>query len=96
MLIETLNEIGFDAKKPKGGFYAYVPIPKGTRDGMIFNSAEEVSLYILSKVLISTVPWDDCGPFLRLSVTYDAETIEDELYIMNELKERLLSLNLVF
>lgn len=96
LLIETLNEIGFEATKPKGGFYAYVKSPKGTNSGVVFESAEEASLYILSNVLVSTVPWDDCGSFLRLSVTYDAETIEDELRIMKDLKDRLLSLDLVF
>ena len=96
LLIETLKEVGFDAKKPKGGFYLYVPIPKGTSDGVIFKTAEDASLYMLSNTLISTVPWDDCGSYLRLSVTYNAETIEDELFIMSELKDRLLSLNLVF
>ena len=96
LLVETLNEIGFKATKPKGGFYAYVEIPKGTKDGVIFNNAEEVCLYILSKTLISTVPWDDCGSFLRFSVTYEAQSIEEELSIMKELKERLNSLNLVF
>jgi hypothetical protein len=56
----------------------------------------EASLYILSKALISTVPWDDCGNFLRFSVTYDANSLEDEIIIMKELKKRLLSLNLLF
>lgn len=52
--------------------------------------------YIFIKCIISTVPWDDCGSFLRFSVTYNADTIEDEINIMNDLKNRLLSLNLEF
>ncbi|RDY26521.1 LL-diaminopimelate aminotransferase [Romboutsia weinsteinii] len=96
MLVEALREVGFNAKKPKSGFYVYVPIPIGVKNGVRFNDAEEASLYILSNALISTVPWDDCGSFLRFSTTFEANTIEDELYIINELKDRLTSLNLEF
>ncbi len=96
LLTKTLKEIGFEAIKPKAGFYIYVPIPKGVKNGIQFNSAEEATLYILEKTLISTVPWDDCGSYLRFSVTYNADTIEDEVNIMHELKNRLLSLNLEF
>ena len=69
---------------------------KGVKDGIKFKTAEDATLYLLSNALISTVPWDDCGSFLRFSVTYNADTIEDEINIMNDLKNRLLSLNLEF
>ena len=94
LLTKTLKEIGFEATKPKAGFYIYVPIPKGVKNGIRFKTAEEVTLYLLANSLISTVPWDDCGSFLRFSVTYEANTIEDEVNIMNEVKNRLLDLNL--
>ena len=96
LLTETLNEVGFKAIKPKAGFYIYVPIPKGVKNGIRFESAEDATLYILGKALVSTVPWDDCGSYLRFSVTYEADTIDEEINIMNELKARLLSLNLEF
>jgi LL-diaminopimelate aminotransferase len=96
LLIDVLRQVGFKANKPKGGFYSYVPMPTGVRDGVKFNNAEEASLYILSNALISTVPWDDCGGFLRFSVTYDANSLSEEFEVMNELKNRLLSLNLEF
>lgn len=96
LLAEVLNEVGFNAKKPKSGFYIYVPIPKGVSNGIRFENAEDATLYILSRALISTVPWDDCGSYLRFSATYDADGIEDELSLMSELKKRLLSLNLEF
>lgn len=96
LLTKTLNDIGFKASKPKAGFYIYVPIPKGIKNGIKFKNAEHASLYILSNALISTVPWDDCGGFLRFSVTYDANTPEDEVNIMNDIKERFLNLNLEF
>lgn len=96
MLADTLREVGFKACKPKGGFYLYVPIPKGIKDGVRFESAEEANLYILSKALISTVPWDDCGSYLRFSATYDADSIEEEIALMEEIKNRLLALDLEF
>ena len=48
LLTETLKEIGFEAKKPKAGFYIYVPIPKGIKDGIKFKTAEDATLYLLS------------------------------------------------
>ena len=46
--------------------------------------------------MLSTVHWDDCVSFLIFYVYYNADTIEDEINIMNDLKNRLLSLNLEF
>lgn len=96
LLVDVLKQVGFDAKKPDAGFYSYVNIPKGIKNGVKFNNAEEASLYILCHALVSTVPWDDCESFLRFSVTYDADSLDDEISVMNELKNRLLSLNLEF
>lgn len=96
MLTEVLQEIGFKVKKPKSTFYCYVPIPKGTKNGITFTSAMDAFKYILENAFISTVPWDDAGAFLRFSVTYTADSIEEEKAIMNSLKERLESLELVF
>ena len=41
----------------------------------------------MANALISTVPWDDCGSYLRFSVTYDADTIEDEITLKEPEKE---------
>ncbi|ABR47793.1 aminotransferase, class I and II [Alkaliphilus metalliredigens QYMF] len=95
-LIEILQEVGFKATKPQGTFYCYVPIPKGTKSGIRFTNAEEVATHILEHALISTVPWDDVGSYLRLSVTFEAKDLESEKELLEELKRRLLSLELVF
>ena len=68
LLIDVLRKVGFKVEKPKGGFYVYLPIPKGAGD-VIFYNAEDAFAYILNNAMISTVPWDDCGAYLRLSVT---------------------------
>jgi len=96
LLIDGLNEIGFKAEKPKGTFYCYVPAPKGTKSGITFKKAEEASTYLIKEAQISTVPWDDAGPFLRFSVTFNANGYEEEKKVIDELKTRLLKLDLLF
>lgn len=96
LLVQALREVGFDAHKPHGSFYCYVPCPVGTRSGMTFANAEEVSEYIIREALISTVPWDDAGACLRFSVTFEADSEEAEKQVVDEMKQRLLQLGLVF
>ncbi|GAB6098223.1 LL-diaminopimelate aminotransferase [Halanaerocella petrolearia] len=95
-LAETLREVGFDAKKPKGSFYMYVEIPKGTKDGREFENAEEFSQFLIKEKLLSTVPWDDAGNFVRFSVTFEAEDKEEEERILAEIKDRLSEVEFVF
>jgi len=96
LLVDALKEVGFSAEKPKGTFYCYVSIPKGTKSGITFKTAEEVSDYLIRNSLISTVPWDDAGSYLRLSVTFNANSYSEEIKIIEELKRRLLELQLIF
>lgn len=96
LLINALNELGFKAEKPKGTFFCYVSAPKGTKSGLVFEKAEEASTYLIKEALISTVPWDDAGAFLRFSVTFDASTLEEEKKVIDELKTRLGKLELIF
>ena len=35
------------------------------------------------------MPWDDAGAHVRFSVTFSAPTPEDEIKIVNEIKNRL-------
>ena len=96
MLVDALNEIGFDAKKPKGSFYCYVKAPAGTANGRMFNTASEFSEFLITESLISTVPWDDAGKFIRFSVTFEADTLQQEVEVINEMKKRMKSLKLKF
>ena len=77
-LVAVLAEAGFQARKPKGSFFLYVKAPKAAvnKDGarIEFRSAEEVSQWLITEKLISTVPWDDAGAYLRFSVTFAAKT----------------------
>jgi LL-diaminopimelate aminotransferase len=96
LLVDALNDLGFDAKKPKGSFYCYVKAPDGTENGKVFNSASEFSEFLIRESLISTVPWDDAGKFIRFSVTFEAETLEKEMEVINAMKVRMKTLRLKF
>ena len=92
-LVSVLARAGFQARKPKGSFFLYVKAPKAAMKKaggrMEFRSAEEVSQWLIAEKLISTVPWDDAGAYLRLSVTFAAMTPADETRIMGEVAARL-------
>ena len=96
LLVSALNELGFDAKKPKGSFYCYVKAPSGTENGKIFNTASEFSEFLITESLISTVPWDDAGKFIRFSVTFEADTLQKEAEVIDEMKKRMKVLKLKF
>ncbi len=96
LLVPALEEIGFKAKKPKGSFYCYVKAPVGTEDGLEFKTATDFSTFLIRSALISTVPWDDVGQYIRYSVTFTAETIEEEKKIIEEMMKRMKKLRLVF
>jgi LL-diaminopimelate aminotransferase len=92
-LVALLKKVSFNARKPKGSFFLYVKAPKaalktdGTR--LEFHSAEEVSQWLITEKLISTVPWDDAGAYLRFSVTFVARNLADEKRVLQEVATRL-------
>ena len=99
LLISALNQNGFNAKKPKGSFFLYVNAPKSASyDGasIEFDSGEAFSQWLITNELISTVPWDDCGNFVRFSVTFDAKGEANEKEIVNEISQRLARYEFTF
>jgi len=95
-LVAMLQQCGFTCEMPGGTYFLYSPAPKGTADGRVFENAEAASQYLIHEHSIVTVPWDDAGPHLRFSVTYEAadEAAEDQL--MAAAKERLTRIQPVF
>lgn len=93
MLVGVLRGLGFSPKKPKAGFYLYMPAPKSalSPDGarVQFGSGEDFSQWLISEHLISTVPWDDAGAFVRLSVTFEADGRDGEIAVVDEIKRRM-------
>lgn len=96
LLVEALISLGFSVNKPKATFYLYAPIPKGTKDGYIFTSAEDFSEYLLMEKMISTVPWDDAGSYVRFSVTFEADDEDGERQIILEVQRRLSDAQFIF
>jgi LL-diaminopimelate aminotransferase len=92
-LVGVLKKAGFQAQKPKGSFFLYVRAPKAVvkKDGsrVEFGSAEQASQWLITEKLISTVPWDDTGAYLRFSVTFVAQGEADEQRILQEISQRL-------
>lgn len=96
LLGEILRDCGFEVEKPKGSFFLYTKIPRSVVNGPRFQSAEEFSQYLIKKHLISTVPWDDAGPYVRFSVTFQADGNEEEQQVLEEIKARLCSFKFIF
>jgi aspartate/methionine/tyrosine aminotransferase len=92
-LVQVLKNAGFNAKKPRGSFFLYAKAPKavvqknGERTEL--KTAEDATQWLLSKKLISTVPWDDVGAYLRFSVTFLAKNEADEQRVLKEMANRL-------
>lgn len=89
MLVKALSELGFAARKPKASFYLYVKAPKGIKGGRKFESAEDFSQWLITEKLVSTVPFDDAGAFVRFSVTFAAKGEDEERKVVGELLKRL-------
>lgn len=58
--------------------------------------AEDFSEYLITEKMISTVPWDDAGSYVRFSVTFEEKDEEDERRIISAVKRRLFDINFVF
>jgi LL-diaminopimelate aminotransferase len=95
-LVAMLKGCGFDCQMPGGTYFLYCQAPRGLADGTKFESAEVASQYFITQHSIVTVPWDDAGPFLRFSVTYEAETPAAEDALMAAAADRLMQCKLVF
>lgn len=96
LLVNALKHVGFSVTKPKASFYLYIRIPQRTKNGRSFISAEDFSDFLIREKLISTVPWDDVGAYIRLSVTFDAKDEIEEEKIIAEIVRRLDEVGFIF
>lgn len=92
-LVDSLRRVGFDAEMPGGTFYLYVEAPRSAGN-IQFANAEEASQYLIKNCLISTVPWDDAGAYLRFSATFESKNEQDDDRILSELVSRMNSAKL--
>jgi LL-diaminopimelate aminotransferase len=94
-LVAALKRCGFQCSMPGGTYFLYTAKPQVAGD-VTFDTAEAASQYLITQHSICTVPWDDAGPFLRFSVTYEAADEDAEDALMAETEKRLAAANLVF
>ncbi len=94
-MVAILKKAGFKARMPGGTFYLYVEAPKGAGT-LRFATAEDASQFLIREHLISTVPWDDAGSFLRFSATFESGGPKDDARVLAELESRLARAQLVF
>ena len=96
-LVATLRNLGFPAKMPQGGFYLYVRIPRAVKNGPVFNNAEDFSQWLIKDKLISSVPWNDVGNYIRFSATFIARGgIQEEESVLGEFERRISSSEFIF
>ena len=95
-LVAMLSRCGIPASMPGGTYFLYTPSPRRVAGGLTFESAESASQYLITEHSICTVPWDDAGPYLRFSVTYEAEDASQEDRLMAETESRLKDISFEF
>ena len=94
-LVGVLRAVGFECEMPGGTYFLYTKSPRGAGDRE-FKTAQDASQFLISELSISTVPWDDCGAYLRFSATYVAEDEAAEDDLMAETHARLSLARLKF
>ena len=94
-LVGVLRAVGFKCEMPGGTYFLYTKSPRGAGD-LQFQTGQDASQFLISELSISTVPWDDCGNYLRFSVTYEAEDSDAEDELMAEMHTRLSHARLKF
>jgi LL-diaminopimelate aminotransferase len=94
-LVGVLRAVGFECDMPGGTYFLYTKSPKGAGD-RVFATAQDASQFLIHDLSISTVPWDDCGAYLRFSATYEAEDESAEDDLMAEAHARLSRARLKF
>ena len=90
-LAHILKQNNFSCHTPSAGFFLYASTPqsvsqKPNGDTVYFKTAQEFSRWLLNKLGIVVVPWDDCGAYVRFSVTFGNT---DEAAYFSELQKRL-------
>ena len=84
------------ARCPAARISSIRAVPRAWPAGASFPTAEASSQYLITEHSICTVPWDDAGPYLRFSVTYEAPDEAAEDALMAETERRMKQIGPVF
>ena len=89
--VSILNAAGIKATVPPGTFYLYLPVPKQFQ-GQLFETAQSFADYLIARFGIITVPWEEAGPNLRLSMTFEIgnKDFKNEDEVFTALEQRLV------
>ena len=90
-LYEVLSNFGFEYEIPKAGFFAYMKIPKYI-DGVYMSNAYKCSMYLLKHYQIMTIPYDEYGSYIRMSLIFK----DDDEVFFKELESRLKMMKIEF
>lgn len=90
-LASILEQNNFSCYFPAAGFFLYVRVPqsvflKEEKCTIFFKTAQDFSQWLLQHLGIVVVPWDDCGAYIRFSVTFSEG---NERMYFESLRERL-------
>lgn len=88
---DILSRAGIPSKPSPGTFYLYVDAPKEFR-GVNIENAQAMADLLISRYGLITVPWEEAGPCLRFSMTFEVGNrdfaSEDEVF--QALESRLI------
>lgn len=86
-----LNKAGITARPSPGTFYLYIDVPESFR-GVACETAQAMADMLISRYGLVTVPWEEAGRCLRLSMTFEVGNkdfaSEDEVF--QALESRLI------
>ncbi len=87
---ESLTAAGLEATPAAGSFYLYLAVPQSLH-GHTFASAQAFTDYLIEKLGVVTVPWEEAGPHVRLSMTFEVgnEHFKDETEVLHTFHSRI-------
>lgn len=86
-----LNAAGIPCQPSPGTFYLYIPVPDQFK-GHKFKDAQAFTDFLITNFGMISVPWDEAGPHVRLSMTFEVGNgdFADEQAVFSALRERLV------
>jgi LL-diaminopimelate aminotransferase len=86
-----LNKAGIKATCSPSTFYLYVRVPE-VYQGEAIKSAQHMADILISRYGLITVPWDEAGPYLRFSMTFEVgnKDFANEDDVLEALENRLV------
>lgn len=81
LIVNVLKKNNLKCYIPDATFYLYVEVPES------FKSAEEFAIALLKEAKVFTIPWDEAGKYVRLSMTFNSQNNDKEY--ATELNRRL-------